>query len=256
MTCADNATACQSDTDCGVNNGPCSHKCIVTGCADEIYIGHLSNCPGGNTTCACSKDSDCPDGTPGQCDIGAGATTSGTCGAPVQLENVYDFATNNYIAAGGSGFRVLQRNTTQIDSKIQQRDALVDYIRNGHACGYDPNQTTDNGLVACSTDADCTSAGDFVCACPGQVNATGTDTNQTCDSSSANCNGQGSCVLRTCRDQVATFHEKLCTGSPNLSACDTDLDACSLAGEECKVLPCVDTSLGAATDNRILMTGR
>ena len=38
--------------------------------------------------------------------------------------------------------------------------------------------------MACSTDADCQSAQgpgtDFVCACPGQVTATGTDTAQTC----------------------------------------------------------------------------
>jgi hypothetical protein len=33
MTCADNATACQSDTDCGANNGPCSQK--------QVYL-----CPG------------------------------------------------------------------------------------------------------------------------------------------------------------------------------------------------------------------
>jgi hypothetical protein len=63
-------------------------------------------------------------------------------------------------------------------------------------------------------------------------------------------------VRRDCRDQVATFHENLCSGSPNLDACNTDLDACSLAGEECKVLPCIDANMGALIDNRILMTGR
>jgi 5'-nucleotidase/UDP-sugar diphosphatase len=36
---------------------------------------------------------------------------------------------------GGSGFRVLQRNTTQFDTQIQQRDALIDYIRAGPPCG-------------------------------------------------------------------------------------------------------------------------
>jgi 5'-nucleotidase/UDP-sugar diphosphatase len=254
MSCADNATACTHDSDCGAQ-GPCSSKCVVSACADQIYIGYLSNCPG-NPSCTCSKDSDCPDGLYGQCDLGGGAQSTGTCSAPLQLQNVYDFATNNYIAAGGSGFRVLQRNTTQIDSGIQQRDALVDYMRNGHACGYDPRTPTDNGLLPCSTDADCASLGDFVCACPGQVAAAGTDTQRTCDSSGADCKGQGSCVLRACRDGVATFHEKLCQGSPNLDACDTDLDACSLAGEECKVLPCIDEKLGAVTDNRIVMTGR
>ena len=36
----------------------------------------------------------------------------------------YELATNNYIAGGGSGFYVLENNTTQVDSGIEMRDAV------------------------------------------------------------------------------------------------------------------------------------
>jgi hypothetical protein len=65
-------------------------------------------------------------------------------------------------------------------------------------------------------------------------------------------------VLQTCRDDVATFHETACQDAPaaTLAQCNTDLDACSLAGEECKILSCVDQTLGAITDGRVEMIGR
>jgi 5'-nucleotidase len=55
---------------------------------------------------------------------------------------------------------------------------------------------------------------------------------------------------------VAAFHEASCTGSALPDQCNTDLDACSLAGEECKLLACIDATLGATTDNRVQMIGR
>ncbi len=80
---------------------------------------------------------------PGICQLpvaaGASTGTSSTQGAGIgggTLENVYQLATNNYIAKGGSGYRVLQRNTTQLNTGILQRDSLIDYMRQGHACGY------------------------------------------------------------------------------------------------------------------------
>ncbi|MFZ5476927.1 MAG: bifunctional metallophosphatase/5'-nucleotidase [Myxococcota bacterium] len=45
-------------------------------------------------------------------------------GAPLDLTGTYELATNNYIAGGGSGFEVLERNTTQIDTGISIRDAV------------------------------------------------------------------------------------------------------------------------------------
>lgn len=270
---------CQYDDECiGGTPGSCVDKsgaacaqgtscsCEVTACAEQIFIGHAANCPNGNAACACSKDSDCPDKLPGQCDTGGGNVAHGTCAAPLQLESVYDFATSNYLAGGGSGFRVLQRNTTQIDTQIEQRDAAIDLIRNAHACGYNKGYGTQEGLMACATDGDCQNGPapggapipgtNFVCACPTQVRSTGSDTAQTCVSTGTCDRGVGRCVRQDCRDGVATFHGSMCAGSPNLSACDKDLDACALGGEECKILSCVDEGVGAFTDNRIQMIGR
>jgi 5'-nucleotidase len=252
------ARACTQDADCiGAEPGSCDLSkgspgvCIVTACADQVFVGHL-----GNTTCA--QDADCPDKLPGQCDLAGGTLATGTCSAPLILENVYDFATSNYLAGGGSGFRVLQRNTTQIDTRIQQRDALIDFMRNGHPCGYDAMNATPEGLRPCGNDHDCGDLGAYVCACPGEVRGTAAPsaTNETCQSTGSCDPAVGRCVRSDCRNLVATFHEKSCAASPQASLCRTDLDACSLAGEECKVLACIDAPLGATTDNRIEMTGR
>jgi 5'-nucleotidase len=252
-------------------------NCHVTACSNEIYIGHLSNCPN-NPSCVCQTDSDCPGGIDpttgvqgvlhGQCDTGGGTLPTGTCAAPLELENVYDFATSNYLAAGGSGFKVLQDNTTQVNTQIEQRDALIDDIRNAPPCGYSSTYGTLEGLMACSTDSDCQSGPpgpDFVCACPGVA---GTPANTPLDAwscvmglnnpgPSSTCDpSAGRCVRQDCRDDVATFHETSCQGSPDISQCNTELDSCSLAGEECKILSCVDANLGAITDNRVVMLGR
>lgn len=50
-------------------------------------------------------------------------------GQPLRLDSIYEMATNNYIAWGGSGFDVLKRNTTKIDTGISLRDAVIDYMR-------------------------------------------------------------------------------------------------------------------------------
>jgi 5'-nucleotidase/UDP-sugar diphosphatase len=287
-TCSGNGNMCSTDADCAPSNGgTCGGTCIVTSCADEVYIGHESNCGSNNSSCTCQTDGDCPDKVctntgvtcasdgdcqgvagacahlPGQCDL-SNATRNGgfgTCSQPLQLENLYDFATSNYLSTGGSGFRVLQRNTTQIDSKIPQRDAVLDYIRNAPPCGYDATNPTPDGLKQCNNDGDCSVLGDFVCACVHTAQATGTVGAETCDSSKADCSSDSTarCVRRDCRDSVATFHEKSCAVQPSdvvLEQCRTDLDACSLAGEECKILSCVDENVGAVTDNRVTMTGR
>ena len=45
-------------------------------------------------------------------------------GIPLDLNGTYELATNNYIANGGSGFEVLERNTTQFDTGISIRDVV------------------------------------------------------------------------------------------------------------------------------------
>ncbi len=242
---------CTSDNDCiAQGQGACDqvkHHCSVIACAEQVYIGHTAE--------DCTTDADCTDKNPGSCDT-ALPLGKRKCLQLINTTNLYELATSNYLAGGGSGFRVLQRNTTQFDTKIQQRDALIDYIRQGKPCGWKKDATTAEGLKACSSDGECASEGDFVCACPGHAkldSSSGTDvcnTDGTCDPAA------GRCVLRSCRDQVASFHDRACATSPNRDGCKADLNACSLSGEECKLLACVDESIGAASDNRVEMIGR
>lgn len=53
---------------------------------------------------------------------------------PLDPSFTYKIATNNYIAAGGSGFRMLKRNTTQFDTGISLRDALIEYMQGFCSC--------------------------------------------------------------------------------------------------------------------------
>lgn len=252
------ATPCNVDNDCGIGSDGCNlatHTCDIPACAEEIYVGV--------TNTACQADTDCPLDPYGKVAQGSCDTQiTHKCASQISGTNLYELATSNYLAAGGSGFRVLQRNTTQFDTLIEQRDALIDYLRQGHACGYKTNPdgsaffNTAEGLKACSSDSDCSTEGDFVCACAGHVKSSVTDGVASC-STTNNCDpSQGRCVRQDCRDQVATFHNQSCADSPSLLACESDLDACSLAGEECKLLSCVDESEGNFTDNRLDMLGR
>lgn len=45
-------------------------------------------------------------------------------GEPMDPNGSYEVATNNYIARGGSGFYMLERNTTQFDTGVSIRDAV------------------------------------------------------------------------------------------------------------------------------------
>jgi 5'-nucleotidase len=49
-------------------------------------------------------------------------------GVPLDPAGTYELATNNYIAHGGSGFEVLERNTTQLDTGISIRDVVQSAI--------------------------------------------------------------------------------------------------------------------------------
>ena len=225
---------CSHDTDCSEHR---SGQCDVSG------------------TCqvACSQDADCAGHLPGQCDKSGFCQQAARCLAPIALTNLYELATNNYIAAGGSGYLVLQRNTTQVDTGISQRDAVIDWMRQGKPCGYNKNESTAEHLRACSVDTDCASEGDFVCACPGHAHTDSSGSTPACVTDGQCDPSVGRCVRRDCRDQVSQFHSKLCADSPQLQACLTDLNGCGLGGEECKYLSCVDDIEGANTDNRIFV---
>jgi 5'-nucleotidase len=115
----------------------------------------------------------------------------------------------------------------------------------------------DSCRSSCANDADCSTDGSTVCACPGHVKeVAGAGTDPTCVADGACDKSIGRCVLADCRDSVASFHRKKCADSPTRASCTVDLNACSLAGEECKFLACVDRTLGNFEDRRLEMLGR
>ncbi len=161
-------------------------------------------------------------------------------GQPVSLNSQYQVAVNDYIARGGSGFMVLKRNTTQINTGIPQREALMDYMRQGRACG---------NLTACTTDADCNNI-NYACSC---------DARSAWDPSSASCvKGQqcegnsGLCVLSACVVDVAGRFVANCAGG--LQTADYQACACeqtARAYEQCSETACIDPSNGFVEDGRI-----
>ncbi len=82
------------------------------GIADEATIGGSWD--------PCTTDEDCEDAA----EICSGAR----CGRAVLPTESYELATNNYIAQGGSGFQVLEINTTQEDLGISMRDAVEAFM--------------------------------------------------------------------------------------------------------------------------------
>lgn len=53
---------------------------------------------------------------------------------PLDPTAVYEMATNDYIATGGSGFTVLKVNNTQIDSDVALRDAVLETVLRSELC--------------------------------------------------------------------------------------------------------------------------
>ncbi|WP_437912016.1 5'-nucleotidase C-terminal domain-containing protein [Sorangium sp. So ce302] len=212
----------------------------ASGVATHAYIGARRPaiaCPNG--------DADCPGGEVGSCDVEARR-----CWHPLDPIATYELATSSYLAQGGSGFRVLQRNTTQLDTQVQQRDALIDAIRAGSPCGADER----GELASCRRDADCAGVGEgFVCACPESVVE-----GRACKTGEAPCS-RGACVLARCRDDVAAYQRDVCAEAPTdwvREQCESALAPCSAAGEQCKHLACVDRRLGNFSDGRLRMVGQ
>ncbi len=55
-------------------------------------------------------------------------------GQKLNLDETYRVAANDYIARGGSGFLVLKRNTTRIETGIPLRDSLIGFMQNFCNC--------------------------------------------------------------------------------------------------------------------------
>ena len=73
-------------------------------------------------------------------------------GEPLDPGFFYKVATNNYIAGGGSGFTMLKRNTTQFDTGVAMRDALIDFFQNYCTCTQLLSETItlDDGSMRCN----------------------------------------------------------------------------------------------------------
>ncbi len=262
----------------------------LTACAETINIG-LQNVPE-NISCerdptrfpCCENDSDCNRDAAGNritvrpdrrslCEPRAHI-----CMQPIQPNADYALAANNYIAGGGSGFFVLQRNTTQVDTLVQQRDAVIDRIRNGIPCGAtraraamyrnahpgDP-QRGDDGLQQCANDSDCDSvaqAGEYLCSCPTRIEFDPTMRMCVGDRTGTCAGMSGRCVLRTCRNDLATLMATDCPEidrpgtTPQASRAACLCAAQSRAGETCRILSCVNDSIGAQADGRLQMLSR
>lgn len=224
----------------------------VAACAEQVFIGY-------DTGRACKQDTDCladPKLSRFHCDKNVGL-----CRTQVTKSSSYDFATSNYLAGGGSGFRVLQRNTTQFDTKIQQRDAVTDFVRVAKPCGWQKLPDGTQGLPSCSTDKDCAAYGDFVCACPESSSVLpqppGNPLSCQTQAGVACAPGAGQCVLTSCRDDLADFHNREnCVGTSGDGQTKCQATACSQAGEQCKILACIDPGVGAVVDGRQIMLGR
>ena len=69
-------------------------------------------------------------------------------GIPLDMNGTYELATNNYIANGGSGFEVLERNTTQFDTGISIRDVVkAAFIEYGELPQPDRNICVEDGRI-------------------------------------------------------------------------------------------------------------
>ncbi len=120
------------------------------GCRTQAQVAGITfdmvchgTCPNGDTACAkniyigdhCRKDGN-PDGPidPTKC-------------APLVPASLYRVAVNDYIAAGGSGFDVLKRNTSKQDTGVSLRDGLRVYLNQQIKCTdqLDETDTTPMG---------------------------------------------------------------------------------------------------------------
>ncbi len=97
--------------------------------------GDASECPADDRT----------NRAPWQCLADDSSTTGGRCwahpgtnitinGNPLSINETYRVAVNDYIARGGSGFLVLKRNTTRIETGIPLRDSVIGYMQNFCSC--------------------------------------------------------------------------------------------------------------------------
>ncbi len=96
-----------------------------------------SDCPnddrsGGRSPWQCIADAT-TGGAGGRCWSHSGINVT-ISGKAIHETDSYRVAVNDYIARGGSGFLVLKRNTTRVETGIPLRDSLIGYMQNFCSC--------------------------------------------------------------------------------------------------------------------------
>lgn len=207
--------------------------------AKRVMVGYDPDAPS-----SCSSDADCRNPQDG-CFVPKGATEGKCMHLVVDNYKVVDpygafqLATNDYIASGGSGFRILGRNTTQNNTGVSLRKATIDYIRNGPPC-------TENR--SCTTDNDCNE--DEFCACDDRSQWTGS----SCSEAQECIGNSGHCVLKSCVEDISEYYVELYCGNEEMDG----FIRCSCvytqrAMTECQFIPCINEKIGAVEDGRIRM---
>lgn len=166
---------------------------------------------------------------------------------PVDPDSQYEMATSNYIAHGGSGYSMLRANTTQQDTGINMRDALIDYIMQLAPCGAKEGGRT----AQCRTDADCKdqyNSDMFVCACKGKYQWEGGECKE-----GKSCEEGGRCVLKACVESVASRYALECNyelkKGPMLDRCKCQKR--DMAGLECMRSACLNEQNHVEEDGRV-----
>ena len=163
-------------------------------------------------------------------------------GQDVRKDAQYELATNNYIAQGGSGFYMLKANTTQHDTGINMRNALIDYIRQMKPCGADSSGNT----PSCATDADCPT--DYQCACDGRY----VWDSATCKDNGKCGNQGGHCALSACVNGVTERFARECSekiDKASIGECKCVKQ--NLAAQQCTRTACLDSSNNVVEDQRV-----
>jgi 5'-nucleotidase/UDP-sugar diphosphatase len=111
----------------------CRTQAQVAGISfDMVCSGNCGTRPDGSKIDACAKNIYIGD----HCRLGGnpdGPIDPTKC-APLVPTGLYRVAVNDYIAAGGSGFEVLKRNSSKQDTGVSLRDSLRVYLNSQRSC--------------------------------------------------------------------------------------------------------------------------
>ncbi len=211
-----------------------AHRTTVRGCQSQAQIA------GAKVTLVCGVCGSGEQGCASEIRIGSPPEGGSWSDVPaITSEGVYELATNNYIAQGGSGYFMLRRNTTQMDSGVPQRDAAIDYIRTGPPC-MEP--------ISCAADSDCGAQGS--CVCNGLWSWPGSG---ECLALPEGC-VERHCVLASGVEDIAAFYGDIDIASGPVDPAESYCTWRNWAADECSSLACVDGSMGAEEDGRIAVT--